>query len=118
MPETIKITLGDKSYDIRRLTLRQLRELQIGSVKAVRQPEDLAERVMFSYASDLAIIVTALSRDYPDITAEGLLDLETTKAEVGAAALEILKFSGLVPSGEEKAPVPETESTGATSTAD
>ena len=109
MPESITISLAGTAYTVPRLTLRQLRDLHVGVVKTVT-PADAAERVSSAYTSDLDIIVTALRRNYPDLTAEAILDSEATKAETDAAALAILRFSGLVPpEGEAVAPAPTAE---------
>ena len=109
MSDSINITLAGAAYTVPRLTLRQLRDLHVGVVKTAT-PADAAERVSAAYASDLDIIVTALRLSYPDMTAEAILDSEATKAETDAAALAILRFSGLVPpEGEAVAPAPTAE---------
>lgn len=109
MTESLTITLAGASFTVRRLTLRQMRDLQIGSAQALSAPEGVADRIALAYDADIGIIVCALSRDNPDVTAEALYDMETTRQEIGAAAVEILKFSGLVKSGEGEAPAPGAE---------
>ena len=114
MADTVAITIAGQGFTVRRLTLRQLRDLQVGSAKAFNAPDELADRVLFSYEADLGIIAAALARDYPAMTVDALYDLETTKTEIGDAAMAILRFSGLV-SGESEAPA-TAESSGAIST--
>jgi hypothetical protein len=111
MTDNLTITLAGTDYAVRRLTLRQMRDLQIGVSKDASESKDLSERIEQAYDGDLDIVVKALSRDHGDLTKNAILDLETTKAEVSAAALAVLRFSGLVPAeGEAKAPaVPVTE---------
>lgn len=103
MTETIQITLGGKEYAVRKLTLRQNRALGIGVVRqAPQQPEDV-----FAHVIDRAIdvLVVALKRDYPDITADSLLDLEVSTREMSEASAKVLSFSGFLkdaPPGEAK----------------
>jgi hypothetical protein len=110
MPNVISITLAGQAYEIQRLTLGQQRALHIGMAKSIDVPEAAADRIDFAYDSDVAIVATALSRTHPDMTKDAIFDLETTKEEIGVAALAVLRFSGLAqPQGEAEAPVPATE---------
>lgn len=110
MTNTLTITLAGQAYEIQRLTLGQQRALHIGMAKSVDVPEVAADRIDFAYDSDVAIVATALSRTHPELTKDVIFDLETTKEEIGVAALAVLRFSGLVSSqGEAEAPVPATE---------
>lgn len=100
MSESIKITLAEKEYTVRRLTLRQSRAIGLGVVRPLPAEDG------YSYAIDQAVgvIAAALSRDYPDVTAESILDLEVTPKELIASSGLILDFSGFIkkadPSGE------------------
>jgi hypothetical protein len=105
MADTLTISLGGKSFEIHRLTLRQMRDLQICSANTINVPkDDLAARIAFSYQSDVEIVRAGLSRSQPDITAEAILDMESTREELGDASIAILRFSGLLPPGEDQAP--------------
>lgn len=48
----------------------------------------------------LRTIVAALSRDFPEITADAILDMEIAPRELNDPYEVVLRLSGLVPSGE------------------
>lgn len=113
MSDTIKITLGGTEYNVPRLTLRQMRALELGVIKvqenrakAEIEAHSLSDVVDRAYDSNVSIVVAGLSRSHPDITAESIFDMETTNAEVLAAANAILDFAGMggTPKGEAEAP--------------
>ncbi|MDB5405676.1 MAG: hypothetical protein JWL84_588 [Rhodospirillales bacterium] len=103
MADSIKITLAGTDYEIRPLTLGQLRTLGIG----LRTPysEDPAKAEGDAYDRMVANVAAALSRGNPDMTAEAIFESEITLAELNAANRAILEHSGLVvaPKGEAEA---------------
>ncbi len=91
----VTITLGDRSWSIRPLTLRQIQALEpivVGAVGGITY--------------NIEIIGVALSRDFPgDI--EGLLDVEASAIETREAAAAILRIAGYLPA--EDVPLGEAE---------
>ena len=111
MSDSITVTLAGTAYTVPRLTVRQLRDLQIGSVEY--KPDELptlGKKIEAAYDSDIQIISVGLRRNYPEMTVDAIYDLETNRDEINTASLAILIHSGLVkPTGEASAPSPETE---------
>ncbi len=114
MSETITITLGGRVFTIRPLTLRQIRDLGVGLVKAAARPTDAAAAEREAYDRMVETVAGGLARDYPEITAEALLDMEVSLAELQRARLAVLEHSGLI---ESKGEAAAGASTGATSMA-
>jgi hypothetical protein len=117
-PEPETITLGGKSWLIRPLTLRQVREFTPLVAPLVQQtPTDTNGIDLFT-----AMIAAALRRDHAaDTDPDALLDLEATLPEIRAAQAVILRLSGLaktkeIPEGEVQAE-PAAEITGGPSMA-
>lgn len=101
MADTITITLAGQHYQVGRLTLGQIKALGI----ALRQPysDDPAVAEGEAYDRMAANVSAALSRAFPDLTAEALMGMEITLAELQEANRKVLEHSGLVaakPSGE------------------
>jgi hypothetical protein len=94
MKKPIKITLADQGYDIEQLNLMQLRDLNVGVVKAT--PEDPVEKVKASFDDALDTIATALSVKYPEMTKEKMLLMPITEEEMVAAVRVVLRFAGLI----------------------
>ena len=136
-----EITLGDRKFGIRPLTLRQLIEVEAISVSgttnrdldktrqaavaaalanasdpaaataaaakaaaavAEEQAADVDAEVFVRRNQDRIVrtIEAALSRDFPDMTADRIMELEVAPRELAAPYLMILKLSGLVIAGE------------------
>ena len=116
-----KIVLAGKSYEIGTLTLGQMRRLRIGLVE--KSPEksrfalledgrivpvemqraELVATLQAEWDLYLDAVATALSKAYPDMTVEALLESEATSDELQAAYVKVLKLAGLMkdkPSGE------------------
>lgn len=109
MAETITVTLAGQVYTIRRLTLRQLRDLGIGAIKAKAPlPADEVEAECEAFDRFTATVAAGLARDYPEMTVEAIYGLEATLAEVVAASRAILDHAGLVPAGEARAAAAST----------
>ncbi len=106
MTDPITIALGGRTFLVRPLTLRQLRNI----LPAFARAADFSDERGFDGALD--IIAAAVSRDAPDVTRDGLLDLEASPAELAGALAAIARLSGLVSQGE----APAAASTGAAST--
>jgi len=115
MPRTATINLGGRTYEVRRLTIGQLREIGIGTTAAadLLAKSTAAEREAAAYDAMIATILAALARDTPGITAQSILEIETDFAELRDAHRTVLALAGLLPAGEAAAAPPD----GATSTA-
>lgn len=109
-PEPVTITLADKSYSIRPLTLRQTRDIEVATSKTDYP----------SHTDQLCAILDAvLRRDHEAALPEGgVLDMEVTMPELHEAASQIKKLAGMqvVPAGEAKAAPPAARSSGTEST--
>jgi hypothetical protein len=87
----VTIELGEKTFEIRPLTLRQVQEI-----------EPLLLSVSDSnIATALKIVEVALRRNSPE-DAAGILDVEATAPEIAKAMAEILKLGGFIEGGPEK----------------
>ena len=94
-PTPIKISLSDKEFTIKPLTLGQIRKIE----NSLRDP-DLAE-----IDKSFNVIQIALERDYPEDSAN-LLNFELSMSEVGPMVKDILTVGGMimVEAGEMQAP--------------
>lgn len=92
MADSIQIKIAARDFTVRKLTLRQSRAIGLGVDKPLPSQDS------FAYAVDQAVgvITAALSRDYPDMTADTLLDAEITPKELMAISSSILEFSGFI----------------------
>jgi len=115
MRRTANINLGGRTYEVRRLTIGQLREIGIGTTTAadLLAKSTAAEREAAAYDAMIATIRAALARDTPEITAQSILEIETDFSELRAAHRAVLSLAGLLPVGEAGA----ASSDGATSSA-
>lgn len=122
MTDTLKITLAGKEYDLPRLNLKQMRALSVFGAKAKMdalkdaearergEGKELPDIIANAYDSNVEIVAAAMSRAYPEMTADALYELETTNEEMLAAANAVLIFAGIVakpedaPKGEAEAP--------------
>lgn len=111
--DSITITLGTTNYKIAPFTFNQVRRLHACALRV--PPADTAgdALVEFLWQRNLDVLVTALSRSHPDVTAEKLAELEVgTLGEVQTACDECLIFSGLAerrPAGAGAPPAGEAE---------
>ncbi len=98
MADSITIKIAAKSFTVRRLTLRQSRAIGLGIDR------QLPTENSFTYAIDQAVgvITAALARDYPEMTADALLDAEITTKEFLAISSAILEFSGFVKAKDDQ----------------
>ena len=92
MAETATVTLGGRTFEIRALTFRQLRDIEEALGRALQAGAQT--RIDFDAAID--ILAAALSRTNPAMNREALLDLEGTKNEIVAATRAVLALSGYV----------------------
>jgi hypothetical protein len=93
MTET-KITLGGREFRVEPLKLGQLRTL-------LDALDDLSGKSGAAAIDAAARIIQAgLARAMPDLTLDGVLELETTMDEVTAAVSVILRVAGLSRMGE------------------
>lgn len=99
-PEPVKITIGDKDFTIKPLTLRQIREID----KTLRNL-DISEIEKTS-----EILRIGLSRDYPEVAAN-MDDLEIPMVDLGPICRQILTVGGMtvVEAGNgQPVPIPGT----------
>ncbi len=106
MAEPISITLAGKNYDIKPLTLGQLRTLAVLQRRPYSDDPGTAEGEAFD--SMVGKISAALSTSHPEMTAEKIFAMEITFGELVAANRTILEASGLIvskdtPAGEAQA---------------
>jgi hypothetical protein len=100
------ITLGGREFRIEPLRLGQLRAL-------LDALDDLSGKTGGAVVDAAARVIQAgLSRAAPELTLDGVLELETTMDEVTAAVAAILHVAGLSSAGEA-APVARPEMTAA-----
>lgn len=102
MSEILTVKLAGKSFEVKPLTLAQLRELAIGVVEP--DPADQQELVGRSFDRAVARIALALKTDHPDMTTEKLYAMSITRDELRAAADAVLQFSGLIPKPAAESP--------------
>lgn len=113
--EPTKISLGAFTWDVPPLNLRQLRRLTpIFGQFAAALEMDTPEQVEAVFDTAIEIIVSALSRTHPEITADKLLDeVECSLTELTGAVRQIAEMSGLKPATPGEG---EAARTGAAST--
>ncbi len=88
------LKIAGREFSLRPLTLGQLRTV----LPAFSRAAGLAKEEAIDAAID--ILVSALSRDTPDITRAVLLDTEMLPAELIMAVDTVARLSGLVPQGD------------------
>ena len=88
------VTLGGRQFELRPLKLGQLRHV----LDALDAMTGKSGGALIEAAARVA--AAGLAPQYPDISAETLLDLEATIAELNHAVAAILCITGLIPVGE------------------
>lgn len=97
-PAAREIRLGDRTWSVRPLTLRQLQEIE---------PILMAGEGRGNVAAALAILAAALRRDFP-ADAEALGDVEAGAPELAAAMNAVLCLGGFLPhDGDQSAGEPK-----------
>lgn len=109
-----EIILAGKSYEIGTLTLGQMRRLKIGLIEKAPEKarfalqddnkivpvklsrDDLVATLTAEWNQYLDAVATALSKAYPEMTVEALLDSEATSDELEAAYAKVLRHAGLI----------------------
>ncbi|HEX3884745.1 MAG TPA: hypothetical protein VHW66_18980 [Stellaceae bacterium] len=97
------IHLGDKEFVVEALTLRQMKRLmvQLTMLSGINPsgPEFLDAAVQ--------IIAAAIDKKHPEMTADGILDMNATLEQVNQAVSIVLRTAGLAQDGAqgEAAPV-------------
>ena len=105
-----QIELGGRRFDLRPLKLGQLRHV-------LDALDDMIGRSGGALIEAAARVVAAgLAPSHPDLTADGILDLEATLDELNRAVAAILSAAGLNPSGETR-PVASATSVSASGSA-
>lgn len=100
--EPVTITLAGAPYTIAPLELGQIED--IGFASALPDTGDPQEDMRRGFRRAREIVAAALSRDYPEMTAEKLRTLAVAKGEMSAAVSAVFDLSGLVPKGEATPP--------------
>jgi hypothetical protein len=104
----MQITLAGNQYRLHTFTLRQVREISSIVAGSLDTVSDNAERASRAWDRKYKVIVTALGRNYPEITLDSLDSMVATLAEVNTAYWEILKFADLIKADDTpEAPVLE-----------
>lgn len=98
----MKITLAGKEFEVRPLTLRQIRDISVSTSGALQNDNDPSVNAARAWDRRIDVLVSALKRDNPEITKDSILDMETTHEEVFKAHDDLLRFSGLVPKEDAK----------------
>jgi hypothetical protein len=92
MTETIR--LGARQFELRPLTLGQLRHL----LDALDAMAGKSGGALIDAAA--AVVTAGLAAAHPDLTADTVLGCEASLAELNAAVAAILTMAGLHPAGE------------------
>jgi hypothetical protein len=90
------IKLGEKEFKISPLTIRQSRDMRIGSAELKRLPG--GEGWASSYDVNIELIAIAIREDHPEVTKQQLWELRFTEKELGAAGDAILIHAGFASS--------------------
>jgi hypothetical protein len=109
-PAPKTITLGERTWTVRPLTLAQLEELE---------PVVQAGPAMSQVAYGLAVVAAGLRRDHPE-DAAAIRDLEATAGELATASAAVLTLGGYIQEqalGEARAAESAAASISASSTA-
>ena len=131
------ITLAGVAYSILPLSLGQMRALGIGLIEKANphelpalpaggaaQPEQLSTQQALdneraTWDRMVAVVTTALSRRYPEMTADALLASDTTLPELARAYWDVLTLAGLIKANQPGETTPAgaaTQSPGPSST--
>lgn len=102
MADVTEITLGDRKFGIRRLTIGQLIELQalqmvgtkMGQETDANEPADVFLRRLGMRMLDT--IAAALSRDFPEMTREFISQMEMSNEDLRTAYTAVLTHAGLL----------------------
>jgi len=96
MSETV--TLGGRQFALRPLKLGQLRHV----LDALDRMAGKTGGGLIEAAAQ--VVAAGLAPAHPDLTADAVLDLEATVAELNDAVAAILRVGGLEPAGEARSP--------------
>jgi len=94
MTTTLSINVGGRTFEIRRLTIRQLRDLRAGEIVASPE-EDIKSFWGKIYDVCIKTILIGARASDPTLTEESLWELPATEDELTKARSEILLFAGL-----------------------
>lgn len=95
MTDKLKITIGGKELQATvPFTIGQLQDLRVAVV--LPPAADPAEEVKRDFKRSVDTLVAALQPEHPEITADSLMAMRTTPAELNKAVTDILEASGLV----------------------
>jgi hypothetical protein len=109
-PDPVDITLAGKTFTVRPLTLRQIRDIEVLSA---RQTESRVDQIA-------GILDIVLRREHAaDLPEGGVLDMEVDRDELEAATRAIRSLSGMTAakSGEAQPAPPAGQNSGEGSTA-
>lgn len=91
------VTIGDREFTVRRPKLGQLRRI-IDALDAMQGQQGGA-----LIDASVALIIAGLAPAHSELTADALLDLESSIAELNAAVAAILDVAGLRSAAEGEA---------------
>jgi hypothetical protein len=91
---TEMIRLGARDFELRPLTLGQLRHL----LDALDAMAGKSGGALIDAAAE--VVTAGLAAAHPDLTADAVLSCEASLAELNAAVASILTMAGLHPAGE------------------
>lgn len=95
-PSPRAIVIGEHSFTVRPLTLRQVQEIEPILMAS-------GNAATGNVAAAMAIVAIALRRDHADVAA-ALDDIEATAPEIGAAMAAILRLGGFLEAPVEGEP--------------
>lgn len=106
MANPVTIELGARNFPLSGLSLKQVRAVTpkiVEMITAASQTDEVALDLM------LDIVATGLSRAYPDVTRDTLLELDGDYPALLRAASKIGQLAGLLP-GDDEAKVDQPKS--------
>ena len=99
--ETLTIDLAGQKFNIQPFTVGQLQDLHVGAIELL--PEDPVENTRKFWDRNIAILVSALCVDHPNINADVIRKMRLgTITAVNSTVREIMFFSGIWTKQESK----------------
>lgn len=94
MKKPVIITLAEREFTIRPLTLGTIRDIDLARTTDV--PTSVREREAFYFDLYVEVIGHALKEDHPEMTTAAILGLRTNLDELIEAYAIIMRLSGLL----------------------
>lgn len=96
--EKLNIEFGERQFQLRRLNLRQIQEIEGALLRGVERAGGSGQ-----LSAAIEIVRIGLSRDFKEVSDLPDEELEATKDQIITCSSGILEFGGFVPKGEAKA---------------